>query len=78
MKPEMKPEMKPFFERQETATAAGAAAVNTSTMRRTRLIPLFFFGVLLGLFGLALYFFGMVFSVFRLLLGLGEPFRSLE
>ena len=76
MKPEMKPEMKPFFERQETATAAGAAAVNTSTMRRTRLIPLFFFGVLLGLFGLALYFFGMVFSVFRLLLGLGEPYET--
>ena len=76
MKPEMKPEMKPFFERQETATAAGAVADNTSTMRRTRLIPLFFFGTLLGLFGLALYFFGMVFSVFRLLLNLGEPYRT--
>ena len=65
-----------LLRRQETATAAGAVAVNTSTMRRTRLIPLFFFGVLLGLFGLALYFFGMVFSVFRLLLGLGEPYET--
>jgi hypothetical protein len=39
-------------------------------------IPLFFYGTLLGLIGLAIYFSGIVFSIFRLILHLGEPFRS--
>ena len=39
-------------------------------------IPLFFFGSLLGFAGLALYFCGLVFSVVRLVLHLGEPFRG--
>jgi len=38
--------------------------------------PLFFVGTLFGTLGLSLYLFGIVFSVFRLLLNLGEPFRS--
>jgi len=39
-------------------------------------VPLFLFGALLGLLGLAIYFAGIMFSVVRLLLHLGEPFRS--
>jgi cellulose synthase/poly-beta-1,6-N-acetylglucosamine synthase-like glycosyltransferase len=44
---------------------------------RERALPaLFFFGALLTLAGLCVYFFGIVFSVFRLVLGLPEPFRA--
>lgn len=43
---------------------------------RHRDIPLFFFGTLLLTAGLGLYFAGIFFSVFRLVLHLGEPFRT--
>jgi hypothetical protein len=39
-------------------------------------MPLFFFGTLLVLLGLAVYFSGILFSIFRLLLHLREPFRT--
>lgn len=51
------------------------ADLSASSIRQ-RDIPLFFFGTLLGLFGLALYFAGITFSLFRLTLHLGEPFRT--
>ena len=38
--------------------------------------PLFFYGSLLVLVGFALYFAGLVLSCFRLILNLGEPFRT--
>ena len=38
--------------------------------------PLFFYGSLLVLVGLAMYFAGLVLSCFRLALNLGEPFRT--
>src|SRR5215831_13009352 len=41
-----------------------------------RVLPLFFFGILLGLLGFAIYLSGILFSVARLVLHLGEPFRS--
>src|SRR6266699_2383024 len=44
--------------------------------RRRDLPPLFFFGTLLVISGLALYFVGILFSVVRLILHLGEPFRT--
>jgi len=50
--------------------AADSAAV------RHREFPLFFFGTLLLTAGLGIYFTGIFFSVFRLLLRLGEPFRT--
>jgi Glycosyl transferase family 2 len=40
------------------------------------LLPLFFFGTLIGLSGLALYLVGILFAVIRLTLQLGEPFRT--
>jgi hypothetical protein len=43
---------------------------------RYTLPPLFFFGTLLTLAGFALYFAAIAFSIVRLALGLGEPFRS--
>jgi Glycosyl transferase family 2 len=68
--------MKHFFERQGTATRSGPVAARASAVRRSDLIPLFFFGTLLVLFGAVLYFFGMLFSILRLLLNLGEPYRT--
>src|SRR5262245_812291 len=68
--------MNHFFEGQETATRSGRVAAGASAIRRRNLIPLFFFGTLLVLFSATLYFFGMLFSIFRLLLGLGEPYRT--
>src|SRR5262249_37442350 len=47
-----------------------------SIKRERELPPLFFLGGLLAIFGVGLYFFGILFSVFRLILGLTEPFRS--
>ena len=44
--------------------------------RRRDLPPLFFFGTLLVISGLAVYFVGILFSVVRLILHLGEPFRT--
>ena len=41
-----------------------------------RVLPLFFFGTLLGLLGFAIYLSGIFFSVARLVLHLGEPFPS--
>ena len=35
-----------------------------------------FFGTLLGVLGIITYFLGVVFSIFRLMLHLGEPFRT--
>jgi hypothetical protein len=43
---------------------------------RSRTLPLFLFGTLLILLGLAGYFLGVFLSVFRLTLGLGESFRA--
>jgi hypothetical protein len=40
-----------------------------------RQIPFLFFGALIGLLGLILYFSGILFSIVRILLHLGEPFR---
>ena len=42
---------------------------------RNRHFPLFFLGALIGLLGLSVYFAGIFFSVVRLALNLGEPFR---
>jgi hypothetical protein len=49
---------------------------SSSIKREKELPPLFFLGSLLAMFGVGLYFFGILFSVFRLFLGLAEPFRS--
>jgi len=68
--------MKHFFERQATATRSGPVVANTSSTRRGDLIPLFFFGTLLVLFSAVQYFVGMLFSIFRLLLDVGEPYRT--
>ena len=68
--------MKHFFERQATATRSGPVGAETPATRRGDLIPLFFFGTLLVLFSAAMYFFGMLFSIVRLLLELGEPYRA--
>jgi len=43
---------------------------------RSKDLPLLFFGTLLVLSGLGIYFSGIAFSVVRLLLHLGEPFRT--
>ena len=48
----------------------------TSTTQARKLPPLFFLGSLLIVTGLGVYFFGIVFSMFRLILQLGEPFYS--
>lgn len=45
---------------------------------RSKDVPLFFFGSLLIFLGIAIYFFGMFFSIIRLTLHLGEPFRDLN
>jgi cellulose synthase/poly-beta-1,6-N-acetylglucosamine synthase-like glycosyltransferase len=52
--------------------AAGAESVSI----RQKEAPLFFLGTLLGLMGLTIYFLGIVFSIFRLALHLGEPYRT--
>ena len=49
---------------------------SSSIKREKELPPLFFLGSLLVMFGVGLYFLGILFSVFRLFLGLAEPFRS--
>jgi Glycosyl transferase family 2 len=54
---------------------AGAFA---SLRGRSKDVPLFFFGTLLIILGLAIYFFGMLFSMMRLTLHLGEPFRTIN
>lgn len=49
------------------------AAVNRVHQRN---VPLFFFGTLLILIGLAIYFLGIAFSIFRLTFHLGVPYRA--
>jgi len=51
-------------------------AATRTAGRVKRLPPLFFMGSLMIILGLGVYFFGIVFSMFRLMLQLGEPFRS--
>ena len=46
------------------------------TAAQAKHVPLLFFAVLFGVLGLTTYFAGIVFSILRLLLHLGEPFRS--
>ncbi|MBV9200691.1 MAG: glycosyltransferase family 2 protein [Alphaproteobacteria bacterium] len=48
----------------------------TAFLTGARDIPLFLFGILLMLFGMAVYFFGLFFSIVRIGLHLGEPFRA--
>lgn len=43
---------------------------------RQRNVPLFFFGTLLIVIGLAIYFLGIAFSIFRLIFHLGAPYRG--
>jgi Glycosyl transferase family 2 len=47
-----------------------------SIAKERSLPPLALLGGLMIVFGLGLYFFGVIFSMFRLILQLGEPFRS--
>src|SRR5262245_46679792 len=68
--------MKNFSERQATAARSSPVVAETAPSRRSDLIPLFFFGTLLVLFSAAMYFFGMLFSIFRIVLELGEPYRT--
>jgi hypothetical protein len=57
------------------ASESKSAAVEAG-QARFKDVPLFFFGSLLLTLGLAIYFFGILFSIVRLTLQLGEPFRS--
>jgi len=61
-------------------TPAETAVPRASTSHRASLgkgeVPLFFFGTLLAITGAFTYFLGVVFSIFRLTLQLGEPFRT--
>jgi hypothetical protein len=57
----------------DQADNSGLAASVTSVRSD---YPLFFFGALAWLLGLVAYFVGILFSVLRLLLQLGEPFRT--
>ena len=50
--------------------------VSTKVAARPFLPPLFFAGTLFVMAGFFVYFAGIVFSLFRLLLNLGEPFRA--
>ena len=52
----------------------GVIADRTSIVKRD--VPLFFYGTLLIVLGIFTYFLGVVFSIFRLTLQLGEPFRT--
>ena len=59
---------------QKPADTPGASGFARETQRF--LPPLMFFGTLLMLPGFALYFAGIMFSIVRLVLNLGEPFRT--
>ena len=67
--------MRNFLTPKESTTAA---LRSTETITKTHVsgLPLFFWGTLLTLCGLAMYLGGILFSVNRLILGLGEQFRS--
>ena len=58
-----------------TACEAKPTAIDAA-QGRFKDVPLFFFGSLLLALGLAVYFFSIFFSIVRLTLQLGEPFRS--
>jgi Glycosyl transferase family 2 len=58
--------------RTKTETQFSRVVAGESSLR---FIPFFFIGTLLGLLAVALYFAGILFSIVRLLLHLGEPFR---
>jgi hypothetical protein len=59
-----------------TLETEGRDAGVASVPIRQRNVPLFFLGTLLGLTGLTVYFLGIVFSIIRLTLHLGEPYRT--
>ena len=61
---------------EDRASPSSAIAEDSFALRRKGYPPLFFFGTLLGLSGLALYFFGIAFSVVRLIFNLPEPFLT--
>jgi hypothetical protein len=61
---------------EDRATPSPAIVEGSFAIRRKRYPPLFFWGTLLGLSGLALYFFGIAFSVVRLIFNLPEPFLT--
>jgi hypothetical protein len=61
-----------MFARTKTDTQFSRVAAGEASLL---LVPFFFIGTLLGLLAVSLYFAGIFFSVVRLLLHLGEPFR---
>jgi hypothetical protein len=61
---------------QTTLRESSAAAIGAPVTTRRRDLPLFFYGSLLLITGLVIYFAGIFFSIFRLALNLGEPFRT--
>lgn len=61
---------------EDRASPSTAIVEGSLAIGRKEYPPLFFFGALLGLSGLALYFFGIVFSVVRLIFNLPEPFLT--
>jgi Glycosyl transferase family 2 len=56
--------------------ASPAIVQDNVAIRRKEYPPLFFFGAVLGVAGLALYFFGIAFSVVRLIFNLPQPFLT--
>jgi hypothetical protein len=60
---------------QSPLRESSAAVIGLRT-RRSQDLPLFFYGSLLLSTGLVIYFAGIFFSIFRLALNLGEPFRT--
>ena len=67
---------KPVRSRSYYNRGVREAVERSAAMQVRDLPPLFFFGALLAVCGLAGYFFGIVFSVFRIVLQLPEPFRA--
>ena len=61
---------------EDKASPSPAMVKDRLAIRRKEYPPLFFFGTLLGLSGLALYLFGIAFSVVRLVFNLPEPFLT--
>jgi Glycosyl transferase family 2 len=62
--------------RDEAVADSNQAVETTPAVQLQDPPPLFFLGTLIGMSGLLLYFAGILFSVVRLALQLGEPFRS--
>lgn len=67
--------MKNSVPKARSAASTGLAQGILATHRK-EFLPLFFYGSLLALLGLALYFFGIAFSVVRLIFNLPEPVRT--